>query len=121
MSRSEIHLTVRNLQRCLVQAIDARLHDQKARADRGRRLLALATSTHLRSRSQRLGMLSGRLHALSPLATLERGYAVARADDGRTLASVADFETGRRFSLRVRDGDVDAVVQSVTPIVPVVP
>ena len=121
MSRSEIHLTVRNLHRCLVQAVGDRLGDQKARAERARRLLGATTAAHVRSRSQRLGALSGRLNALSPLATLERGFAVARDENGRTLASVADFAANRRFSLRVRDGDVEAVTQSMAPLEPVEP
>ena len=51
---------------------------------------------------------AGRLNALSPLATLSRGYAVARGTDRRTLASVADFEPGTLFTLTVRDGEVRA-------------
>ncbi len=54
--------------------------------------------------------LAGRLHALSPLATLGRGYAVARdARTGATLASAAEFAAGRAFDLLVRDGRVRAV------------
>jgi exodeoxyribonuclease VII large subunit len=116
MSRSEIHLTVRNLHRCLVQAIGDRLGDQKVRAERARRLLGVTTTAHVRSRNERLGALSGRLNALSPLATLERGFAVARDENGRTLASVADFAPNRRFSLRVRDGEIDAITQSIVPL-----
>ncbi|MDQ2665365.1 MAG: exodeoxyribonuclease VII large subunit [Gemmatimonadota bacterium] len=116
MSRSEIHLTVRNLHRCLVQAIGDRLDDQRARTDRARRHLGVLTSAHVRSRNERVGALAGRLNALSPLATLERGFAVARDENGRTLASVADFTPKRRFSLRVRDGDVEAVARSVAPL-----
>jgi exodeoxyribonuclease VII large subunit len=65
------------------------------------------------SRRTALGGLAGRLHALSPLATLERGYAVARDADGRTLASVADFSRDREFTLRLRDGEVDAHARAV--------
>ncbi len=54
---------------------------------------------------------AGRLDALSPLATLARGYSVARdAVDRRTLAVVADFEPGALFTLTLRDGDVVARV-----------
>jgi exodeoxyribonuclease VII large subunit len=67
----------------------------------------------LLSRRTRFGGLAGRLHALSPLATLERGYAVARDADGRTLSSVADFRRDGTFTLRMRDGEVDAEARSV--------
>jgi exodeoxyribonuclease VII large subunit len=60
-------------------------------------------------------MLAGRLHALSPLATLGRGYAVARGIDGASLSRVADFPAGRTFALLVRDGAVHAVSQPIEP------
>lgn len=113
MSHSEIRLTVRNLHRCLVQAMDDRMHDRKVRAERAARLLGAVTQARVRARSERLGALSGKLNALSPLATLERGFAVPRNDAGRTLSSIAEFEVQRPFMLRVRDGDVEAVTRSV--------
>lgn len=52
---------------------------------------------------------AGRLNALSPLATLSRGYAVARdAVDRRTLSQMADFAPDRLFTLTLRDGDIVA-------------
>jgi hypothetical protein len=38
---------------------------------------------------------------------------VARDADGRTLSSVADFRRDGTFTLRMRDGEVDAVARSV--------
>jgi len=55
-----------------------------------------------------LSALAGRLQALSPLAILERGYAVARTPEGRLLRRVEDFTPGRSFHLRVMDGTVEA-------------
>lgn len=43
-----------------------------------------------------------RVRALSPLATLQRGYAVAQAGDGSVLTSVADVPA--QFSVRLADG-----------------
>ena len=54
------------------------------------------------------GSLAARLHALSPLAVLSRGYAVARAEDGRVLRTVSDFPPGTDFTLRLSDGAVRA-------------
>ena len=114
MSHNEVRLTVRNLHRCLVQAMDDRLHDRRVRAERASRQIGAAARVRIRARSERLGVLSGRLNALSPLATLERGFAVARDASGRTLSSVADFASGAPFSLRVRDGEVEATTRAVT-------
>lgn len=59
-------------------------------------------------------LLSGsvsRMHALSPLATLERGYAVVtRQDTGHIIASVAQAKPETGINVRVRDGDFGAEV-----------
>jgi exodeoxyribonuclease VII large subunit len=57
---------------------------------------------------QRLRQLGLQLDALSPLRILERGYAVALGDDGRTLRRRADFTPGESFRLRVGDGEIPA-------------
>ncbi|MGH7622915.1 MAG: exodeoxyribonuclease VII large subunit, partial [Gemmatimonadaceae bacterium] len=57
----------------------------------------------------------GRLNALSPLAVLARGYAVARDASGATMASTGDFAPARDFSLLLRDGTVRATTRSVHP------
>jgi exodeoxyribonuclease VII large subunit len=64
-------------------------------------------------RRARLAELGGRLHALSPLATLSRGYAVARDADGRALTSVERFQKDMPFDLVLRDGRVGARVTRV--------
>ena len=115
-SREEIRLAMQNCRRRLMRAVDDRLYEPKARAASAAHSLAAATTGHLRARSERLGALSGRLHALSPLATLERGYAVARGTDGHTLASASDFSPDMAFTLRLRDGEVSAETRDVRPM-----
>ncbi|MEP6732136.1 MAG: exodeoxyribonuclease VII large subunit [bacterium] len=114
-SHEAIGLALKGMRRRLVQAANDRLYLPRARAASAAHSLAAATTEHLQERSNRLAALSGRLHALSPLATLERGYAVARGVDGRTLASVADFKAKMKFTLRLRDGEVDAVAGATRP------
>jgi exodeoxyribonuclease VII large subunit len=55
---------------------------------------------------QRLAAAAGRLEALSPLATLRRGYAVPLRSDGSLLRRASEFTSGLRFVLRVVDGRV---------------
>lgn len=82
--------------------------------DAGRDLRQLARDLTLRSqrvverRRARTQELAGRLEALSPLATLARGYAVARGADGATLSRVAAFAVGQPFDLMLTDGKVRA-------------
>ncbi len=92
----------------LVRAIEKQLSPARQALDmRAVRIERRVAEIHQR-RKARLSGLSGRLEALSPLATLARGYSVARTADGRVLRRVEDFEVGLRFRLRVDDGTVEA-------------
>ena len=66
----------------------------------------------------RVGHAAASLEALSPLATLARGYAVARDADGRALVSAERFRPGFPFRLVLRDGEVQATTTAVTPGAP---
>lgn len=45
-----------------------------------------------------------RLRALSPLAVLERGYALVQGEDGELIRSAAQLAVGDRVTTRLRDG-----------------
>ena len=72
------------------------------------RRLSLAATRLVERRRARVELLAGRLQALSPLATLGRGYAVARGGDGVTLGSRAQIPPGMTFELWLHDGIVSA-------------
>ena len=57
-----------------------------------------------------LAELSGRLHALSPLEVLSRGYALATSGK-QVLRSVEDVEIGSSVGLRLRDGTLSCEVK----------
>ena len=63
-----------------------------------------------------LGHQLARVRALSPLATLRRGYAVLSDADGHLFSSVADVTTGQAVTVRVADGRISASVDGVEPI-----
>ena len=44
------------------------------------------------------------LHAISPLATVARGYTILQHADGRIVRDVADAQIGDALSARLRDG-----------------
>jgi exodeoxyribonuclease VII large subunit len=58
---------------------------------------------------------ASRLNALSPLATLARGYLVARDAGGRTLSRVSHFTTGEPFEILLQDGTLDATADVIRP------
>jgi exodeoxyribonuclease VII large subunit len=70
--------------------------------------MRLASERALRSRRSEISGVAGRLNVLSPLATLSRGYSIARDSDGHTLSSVEEFPTGKDFELLLKDGTVSA-------------
>lgn len=80
------------------------LAQQRARAaelgDRARRALEAV----LRVAKMRLAGGAERLNALSPLAVLERGYAIARRTSGAVVRSAAEVTVGEVLELTFRDG-----------------
>jgi len=60
-----------------------------------------------------IGHHRARARSLSPLATLQRGYAVALDADGHVLTSVAQAAPGAPVSIRVADGRVHATTDRV--------
>jgi len=73
-----------------------------AHRERGRRaaLACVAESAH------EVARLSARVTALSPEATLRRGYAVLQRADGAAVRATADVSAGDELSARVADGRI---------------
>ncbi len=65
----------------------------------------------LDQREQHLRGLAATLNAVSPLATLERGYAIASDDEGQILRSVDAVQAGDPLQVRLHDGRLDCRVE----------
>ena len=75
-------------------------------------LLADRTLGRLRSRRERLTRGLEKLHLLSPLAVLARGYAVAFREGSRApLLSSAGLKMGDRLRVKLHEGEVRAIVR----------
>ena len=104
-----------------LQALIARLHQHSPRP----RIQALMLSNgHLYSRlvigmkrrwelaDSRLRQLMQSLHTLSPLATLERGYAIVqRPDTGTVVTDAGKVSPGERVRARLARGQLDCLVE----------
>jgi exodeoxyribonuclease VII large subunit len=90
--------------RTVVARAEARLQPLTAR-------LGAATMSELRDARHTVSELSKQLHALSPLAVLGRGYAIALRADGRAVRRPADVVRGDALRLRLAQGQVTAVVE----------
>ncbi len=86
--------------------LDTRAEEVDALRDRARRSLR----HRLDRADDEIGHHRSRARALSPLATLRRGYAVLQDESGHVLTSVADASPGLAVAVRVADGRVRAVV-----------
>ena len=93
--------------------VERRAGPLRQRTDRGMAQLEREVNRMVERRRQRLRAAGGRLDALSPLATLSRGYSVAQAEDGGVLREIGDFTVGQKFRLRVKDGEVISEVQDL--------
>ncbi len=111
-SRRELVARVDGLGRRLSAAAVRRAERATAAVVQVRKRLALTAARAVDRRRARTEALAGRLDALSPLATLARGFAVARRSDGTTLSRRDAFMPGVPFELWVQDGIVDATVMA---------
>jgi exodeoxyribonuclease VII large subunit len=55
--------------------------------------------------------LAGQLGALSPVAILERGYAIVRGADGRVVRRASDVASGDPVQVRLGEGALDCTVE----------
>ena len=65
-----------------------------------------AVARRLQADTLRLRGVARSLQAVSPLATVARGYAILRHDDGRVVRATADAAPGDRLAARVGDGEI---------------
>jgi exodeoxyribonuclease VII large subunit len=82
--------------------------------DAAHRILASASRITDR-RHLALQSAAAKLDTLSPLATLQRGYAIVQTEGGRTVRSTSNLAAGDRVRLLLRDGTVRATVSEVVP------
>ena len=68
----------------------------------------------LSNRERDLRTLAQRLNALSPLATLERGYSISRKTDGAVLTSAEQVSIGDRVEIQLAAGHLACRVLKVT-------
>ena len=62
---------------------------------------------------ENLGKNAGKANALSPLATLDRGYSIAQNQSGKIIKSASELKPGDSFKLTMSDGIVEGSVTHV--------
>ena len=93
-----------------------RLRDRAQRLDDLDQRLRAAVRQRLETASQRLHGLSGHLQALSPLATLDRGYAIVRRHPGgEILRRADDTRVGDTVEALLSQGRLHCQVTAIDP------
>lgn len=83
------------------------------RVDELSRQLQNYLKSFLSKKSQEFKTAAGKLHALSPLAILERGYSVSFSESGKLLKDVRQVRAGDRIQTRLSRGTVHSKVTKV--------
>lgn len=92
-----------------------RLSALRLRLDGAHRNLSRAVAARLVDGRRRFELAARALNAVSPLATLERGYAIVANAAGRVLQDATSLRPGDRVSARLARGRFTAEVLAVEP------
>lgn len=90
-----------------------RVQSMQARRQELQRRLHSATTQHLERMNRRLAQAAHTLDAVSPLATLSRGYAIVTAADGSVLRAAAQTAPGQQVQARLGQGHLLCRVEGV--------
>jgi exodeoxyribonuclease VII large subunit len=82
-----------------------------ARVTGAQQRLGAAIRASLAETGSQLAVLSGRLQTVSPLSTLERGYALVLDAGGTVVRSATQLKPGDVISARLADGVIKATVR----------
>ncbi|MGP5308426.1 exodeoxyribonuclease VII large subunit [Vreelandella alkaliphila] len=89
-----------------------RLHrTEQERVSQLQRRLASAMQRALEVRQARLSSAARELNAISPLAVLGRGYAIAQDEKGHVIRRAEDTAPGQKLSLRLGEGRLNVEVK----------
>jgi exodeoxyribonuclease VII large subunit len=86
------------------------LAQQKSRLDRVEQKLLDAMDRKLLTVCHQLAMAAENLEAVSPLATLKRGYSITQTEQGKVITQAEDVKTGDRLVTRLANGEISSTV-----------
>jgi exodeoxyribonuclease VII large subunit len=121
--QTSVEILVRQRQRDVAELTANLLHhDPRQRLGRTRERLYAGTARLDRSldrilhaNAARLSAMSARLHSLSPLAVLERGYALVLGANGVVIRKTGQLNAGDTVTTRLADGEFTSRVETVAP------
>lgn len=95
------------------QSPNVRLREARQRLGQQQQLLHHCLQQRMEQLQHRHSLLLTRLDAISPLATLARGYSITQDAQGQVLRSVTQTAPGQRLTTRLGDGELQVEVMQV--------
>jgi exodeoxyribonuclease VII large subunit len=93
--------------------VKSRLRNARRRYDTASAACTGSIEASLQEASERLGRAAVSLDALSPLAVLQRGYAIAQDASGKPVRDAASVSPGDQVRVRVAKGSLQTRVEAV--------
>lgn len=93
------------------QRLEPRLHQWQTRVEQLNQQLHRQMQQQLKNQRQRLSEAGRMLHSVSPLNTLERGYAIVSDEAGKVVHSSEQLQTGDSITTRLAKGEVVSRVE----------
>ncbi|HEU4476918.1 MAG TPA: exodeoxyribonuclease VII large subunit [Pyrinomonadaceae bacterium] len=95
------------------ERLQARVRAARLRHESDHAACNAAMMSRLEGARARLGLAAASLDALSPLAVLGRGYAIAQHEDGSLLRDANSVSLGERLRVRLAKGRIAARVEEI--------
>lgn len=102
-------------QRLNSQNPQPKIHRAQTRVQQLEFRLAQAIQSRMSQTRERFGSAIIHLEAVSPLATLSRGYSVTTVSDGKVLKQTSQVRQGEMLTTRVKDGWLESEVKNIIP------
>lgn len=100
-------------QRLMQTQPQVRIHRSQQQLQQLSYQLQQALERKMNTAKQRFSVSYSQLEAVSPLATLARGYSVTTTEDGETLKNTRQVNLGDPLRTRLKDGWVESFVSSI--------
>lgn len=113
--RSRHRLATCRARRIFTHPRDTLCGSRQQSLDQVHRLLVQNTRAVMERKRSSLAIIAGQLQALSPLATLARGYSICTTPDGRQIIrDAASVEEGDRISILLPKGKLQCLIEDKT-------
>lgn len=97
-------------QRRVLQEPEQLLNVSRRTVDEIELRMGQVVNRYLERRESEIAVFAGRLHAISPLSVLARGYSVTENEQGEIVKSVKELAVGEKIKTRLGSGRVESQI-----------